>query len=143
VIQDRVDDQLAAQGQQIAALEAVTSGTLAITASADAERVDLIATDDSLAGGTLLFSPSTTELVVVATGLTEPDAASGKEYRCWVLVDGQRQSVGKMFFADRLAYWVGPTPAVATLTPGATFGVSLTDVDGTSLDAPPVISGEF
>jgi hypothetical protein len=141
VVQSRVDEQLAAQDQKIGALEAVTSGALAVTAEADAARVDLIATDDSLAGGTLLFSPGTTQLVVVATGLTEPEA--GKEYRCWVVVDGERQPVGKMFFSNKLAYWVGDTPAVATLDRGATFGVSLADVDGTSLDAPPVIAGDF
>lgn len=143
IIGNGLADRIAAQDRQIAALEAVTSGTLSITAEPDAERVDLVATDASLAGGTLLFSPSTTELVVVATGLSEPEAGSGMEYRCWVLVDGQRQPVGKMFFADRLAYWVGDTPAVATIAPGATFGVSLTDIGGTSLDAPPVIAGEF
>jgi hypothetical protein len=141
VVQSRVDEQLAAQDQKIGALEAVTSGALAVTGEADAARVDLIAMDDSLAGGTLLFSPGTTQLVVVATGLTEPEA--GKEYRCWVVVDGERQAVGKMFFSNKLAYWVGDTPAVATLDRGATFGVSLADVDGTSLDAPPVIAGDF
>ena len=119
----------------------MTSAALAISGSPDAARVDLVATDDSLAGGTLLFSPSSADLVVVATGLTEPEG--GKEYRCWVMVDGERQPVGKMFFADELAYWVGPTPAVSTLERGATFGVSLTETGSSSLDAPPVISGEF
>ncbi len=99
----------------------------------------LASTDGSATSGTLLFSPSTTELVVVADGLTTPP--EGQEYRCWLLVDGARQDVGKMFFADDLAYWVGDTPAVATISDGATFGVSLTSVDSPSLDADPVIVG--
>ena len=30
-----------------------------------------------------------------------------------MLVDGERQDVGKMFFGGGLAYWVGATPGVA------------------------------
>jgi hypothetical protein len=137
----RVDEQLAAQDRAIAGLEAVTSATLEITGSPDAERVSLASTDGSATSGSLLFSPSTTELVVVADGLTEPPA--GQEYRCWLLLDGTRQDVGRMFFADDLAYWVGDTPAVATIEDGTTFGVSLTQVDAPSLDADPVIVGEL
>jgi hypothetical protein len=141
IVGARVDDQLAAQQRGIAGLEAVTSATLAITADPDAGRVALASTDATDTSGSLLFSPSTTELVVVADGLTEPP--EGQEYRCWLLVDGQRQDVGKMFFADDLAFWVGETPEVATVEPGTTFGVSLTEVDDPSLEADPVIVGEL
>ena len=48
-----------------------------------------------------------------------------------------------MFFADDLAFWVGDTPAVATISDGATFGVSLTSVESPSLDADPIIVGEL
>jgi hypothetical protein len=137
----RVDQQLAAQDRAIAGLEAVTSATLAITAEPDAERVALAATDGSGTVGSLLFSPSTTELVVVADGLTEPPA--GQEYRCWLLLDGTRRDVGKMFFADELAFWAGETPEVASVDDGTTFGVSLTEVDAPSLDGDPVIVGEL
>ena len=68
---------------------------------------------------------------------------AGQEYRCWVEVSGQRQNVGRMFFADDLAFWVGDTPAVSDVEPGTTFGVSLADLDSPSLDAPPVIVGEL
>ena len=44
----------------------------------------------AITGGTLLFSPATTKLVVVAYGLARPP--SGQEYRCWVVVDGQRKT---------------------------------------------------
>ena len=73
--------------------------------------------------GNLVFSPSTTELAVVATGLVPPPA--GYEYRCWVSVEGSRQRIGKMFFAEDIAYWVGPAPAISDVSTGATFGVSL------------------
>ena len=140
IIGARVDEQLAAQDRAIAGLETVTSATLAITAEPDAERVSLVSSDGSPSiYGSLLFSPSTTELVVVADGLTEPPA--GQEYRCWLVVDGVRQDVGKMFFADDLAFWAGDTPEVAALDDDTAFGVSLTQVDAPSLDADPVIVG--
>jgi hypothetical protein len=141
IIGTRVDQQLAAQDRAIAGLEAVTSATLAITAEPDAERVSLASTDGSPIYGSLLFSPSTTELVVVADGLSKP--AEGQEYRCWLLVDGTRTDVGKMFFADDLAFWAGDTPEVAMISDGTTFGVSLTEVDAPSLDADPVIVGQL
>ena len=107
----RVDEQLAAQDRAIAGLEAVTTATIAITADPAAERVGLASTSGSPAAGSLLFSPASTQLVVVASGLADPP--SGQEYRCWVLVDGQRVDVGRMNFADDLAFWVGLTPEVA------------------------------
>lgn len=135
-----MSQQLADQDRAIRGLEAVTSASLEITGEPDAERVTLAATDTDTSG-TLLFSPTTTKLVVVAMGLDHPPA--GQEYRCWVEVSGQRQNVGRMFFADDLAFWVGDTPAVSDVEPGTTFGVSLADLDSPSLDAPPVIVGEL
>ena len=76
---------------------------------------------------------------MVATGLTPPP--SGQEYRCWVEQAGQRQRVGKMFFSDDLAYWIGPAPAVQGLVDGATFGVSLVDVTGSAVAPEPVLDG--
>ncbi len=141
IIGARVDAQLAAQDRAIAGLEAVTSATMTITADPDAQRVSLASTDGSEVYGSLLFSPSTTELVVVADGLAKPP--EGQEYRCWLDMDGTRQDVGKMFFADDLAFWVGDTPAVSAIEDGATFGVSMTDIDDPSLDADPVIVGDL
>jgi len=132
--------RLADQARAIGGLEAVTTATLAITGQPDAERVTLAATDTDTSGS-LLFSPTTTELVVVATGLERPPA--GKEYRCWVELGGKRENVGRMFFADDLAFWVGDTPEVGNVKPGTTFGVSLVDIGSTVLDAPPVIAGDL
>jgi hypothetical protein len=137
----RLDAELAARDTQIAQLSAVTTATLSVTAEPDVERVALVSPDGAATAGSLLFSPSTTELVVVATDLAP--APAGQEYRCWVVRDGQREVVGKMFFGGDLAYWAGDVDAVAGLTEAATFGVSLVEVDGTSVDADPVISGDL
>jgi len=61
--------------------------------------------------------------------------------RCWVEVDGSRQRVGRMFFSPDLSFWVGPAPAVAGLSADATFGVSLVDAAGASVEGPAVILG--
>lgn len=122
-------------------LEAVTQATIDLTEDADAQRVALASTDGAATAGTLLFSPTTTELVVVANDLPTPP--SGSEYRCWVEVDGTRQDVGRMFFGEDLAFWVGDTPAVSDLPEGTTFGVSLVDVGDPSLEADPVIIGQL
>jgi hypothetical protein len=128
-------------GDAVTALETVNKATLDISADPDSHRVALTSTSGAPTSGTLLYSPSTTKLVVVASDLDTPP--SGKEYRCWVEVDGKRHSVGRMFFADDLAFWVGDTPEVSDLPDGTTFGVSLADAGGPSLDADPVIVGEL
>ena len=137
VVATRAD--LEREARAVAALEAVNRATLEITAVADARRVALSGTGASGTSGTLLFSPSTTRLVVVADELQIPPA--GKEYRCWMEVGGQREDVGRMFFAGDLAFWVGETPAVSDAPEGTAFGVSLTDVASPSLEADPVILG--
>ncbi len=135
------DERLAAQARAIDGLGAVTTATLAITAQPDAQRVSLAAPAGDPTTGTLLFSPSTTRLVVVADGLRQP--VGGQEYRCWMEVGGQRTPVGRMFFAGELAFWVGDTPAVSEAAAGTRFGVSLVAVDGGSLGAEPVIVGDL
>ena len=137
----RVDQRLAEQADTIYALEEVATATARVTAAPDARHVVLKGTSDPGLGGSLVFSPSTSELVVVATGLTSPP--NGQEYRCWVERNGQRERVGKMFFSNDLAYWIGPVPAVSGLSGDATFGVSLVDASGSAVDAKPVLAGGF
>lgn len=139
VVATRAD--LEREARAVAALEAVNRATIEITADGEARRVALASTGGSGTSGTLLFSPSTTRLVVVADELQAPP--DGKEYRCWMEVGGRREDVGKMFFAGDLAFWVGETPAVSGAPDGTAFGVSLTDVASPSLDADPVIAGEL
>jgi hypothetical protein len=120
----------------------VTAAALALAGEPDVTRVALgpgagaPATD---LDGTLAYSPASSDLVVIASGLTEP--AADREYRCWVEVDGARQPVGRMFFGGDLAFWAGRADSVADLPAGSTFGVSLVDAGGESLEGPPVLSG--
>jgi hypothetical protein len=141
LIGTRVDAQLAAQGATVAALEKLTTATLDVTGQPDAQHVALAGVADPKLDGNLVFSPATTELVVVSYDLTNPPA--GQEYRCWVEVNGQRQRVGKMFFSDDLAYWAGEVPAVSGLSGPATFGVSLVDATGQTIETDPVLAGHL
>jgi Anti-sigma-K factor rskA, C-terminal len=141
VVSNRYDERLAALDHQVEGLETVTLATIDITANEDTQRVNLASTGGTMAAGNLLFSPSTTQLVVVATGLTEPP--EGQEYRCWIEAGGSRTSIGKMFFAEDLAYWVGPAPSVSTAEAGTSFGVSLTEVENPTPAADPVIAGKL
>jgi hypothetical protein len=139
IVGNKVDSQLAGQQETISALEEVTTTALSVTAQPDEEHVALTGVSNPSLAGSLAFSPSTTELVVVATGLTPPP--TGLEYRCWVEIDGTRHRVGKMFFSQDLAYWVGETKAVSGLSGAATFGVSLVAAAGDSVASDPVLLG--
>lgn len=134
-------DRTADQARAISGLEAVNRATLELMSEPDVRRVALGSPSGGDTAGTLIFSPSTTKLVVVATGLGRPP--EGQEYRCWVEIAGERVNVGRMFFADELAFWVGDTPGVSDVADGADFGVSLTEVGGASLGGDPVIYGEL
>jgi hypothetical protein len=115
---------------EVAALGDVARWTLRVDSEPDARRVALAGAmgANPEATGTLVFSPVSTELVVVAEGLAP--APAGREYRCWVEVDGDRALVGKMFFGGGLAYWVGEVPEVAGVPPQTRFGVTLVDLGG-------------
>jgi hypothetical protein len=123
-------------------LARITVAAVALGSEADATRVELADATGSSGTpliGTLLFSPTNAEVVVIASGLVEPQ--SDLEYRCWVEVDGVRSGVGKMFFGGGLAYWAGRVDAVEGLPAGATFGVSLVDAAGGSVEPEPVLEG--
>jgi hypothetical protein len=123
--------------REVEALGDVARWTFRIDAKPDVQRVTLASATGSAAAGNLVYSPSSTELVVVADKL-EP-AAAGQEYRCWVEVGGTRTAIGKMFFGGDLAYWVGDVPAVGGLGSGASFGVSLVDLAHPDVAGQPVL----
>jgi len=125
---------------EIALLSAIAQTTLRIEQRADATRVVLAAVDGP-AGvtGTLLFSPSEGELVMVADGL--PPAPDGQEYGCWIEVDGVRQRIGRMYAGGDVEGWAGPVDGLADLPPGTVFGVSLVPLDGGV--ATPVLTGRL
>ncbi len=126
-----------AQAAEVEALGDVARWTLRVDGQPDVRRIALVGAPSSSSAGTLVFSPSSTALVVVADRLALPPA--GREYRCWVEVDGHRAAIGKMFFGGRLAYWVGNVPEVAALSTGARFGVSLVDLAAPDQPGDPVL----
>jgi anti-sigma-K factor RskA len=135
------DAQIDRQADVVAALSQVTAATLRVEAEPDARRVELAGRAGTAATGSILFSPGSRELVVVATGLTEP--AAGRELRCWIEVDGRRDPVGKMFFGGDLSYWAGPVGTLGEVSSSARFGISLVDAAGTFLEGEPILSGEL
>jgi hypothetical protein len=139
IVGNRADTQIAAHEQTIDALEEVSTTALAVNAQPDEQHVALTGMSEPTTAGSLAFSPSTTELVWLASGLTPPPA--GYEYGCWVESGGTRQRIGKMFFSKDLAYWAGETKAVSGLTSGATFGLTLVGPDGKPVSADPVMVG--
>lgn len=122
VVRGQADDQLRRQITVAEQLGRVTSWYIAIEAQPDARKVSLASPTTPSATGTVEFSPTTHQVVVVATGLTEP--AAGQPLGCWIEIDGARKPIGRMFFGGGLSYWVGPAEEVAALLPGTKFGVS-------------------
>ena len=126
--------------EEISSLRDVATWTIRVDSQHDARHVALAAAAGGGPTGTLIFSPSSTDVVVVATGLTPP--AAGQEYRCWVETGGSRQRVGRMFLGADLFYWVGRASSLTGLGPGSTFGISLVPVTGESVDGAPVLVGQ-
>ncbi len=131
------DAVIRGQAAEIEALGEVAVWTLRVDAQPDVQRISLASTTGASTSGTLVFSPTSTELVVVADNLAP--APAGHEYRCWLEVGGRRASIGRMFFGGDLAYWVGDVPQVSGLGSGARFGVSLVDLAAMNLPGSPVL----
>jgi hypothetical protein len=115
--------------QQVAVLKETAQGTVRVGAQPDAQRVALVATQAAPgATGTVLFSGSSGELVMVASGLAAPPA--GMEYGCWIETGGERRRIGKMYPGGEIHAWVGPVTGLQDLPAGSVFGVSLAPVGG-------------
>jgi hypothetical protein len=138
---DERDTAIAVQHETVESLATVTAWSLRLSGEADAQSVRLTSPSGGAGSATILYSPSTRELVVVAENLAEPPA--GAELRCWVEVDGARRPVGRMFFGGGLSYWVGDVEAVDGLTEDAVFGISLTDPSGGGTGSDPVLRGDL
>jgi hypothetical protein len=133
------DRQITAQAEEIDALHDVAAWTIRVDQQPDAHHVALTAASGSGPTGTLLFSPTSTDVIVVATGLAPP--ATGMEYRCWVETGGTRQRVGRMFLGAGLAYWVGTASSLSGVAAGSTFGISLVPLTGDPVSGDPVLVG--
>ena len=139
IILPRQDAALAASQATSDELARVTNWALQVEAQPDVQRIVLTGPPGSAATGTVLYSPASTALVVVASGLAS--APAGQEYRCWVLLNGTRREVGRMDLGGGLAYWVGPAGGLPVLPPGTQFGVSLAAINGALAPGDPVIGG--
>ena len=137
VVNTTRDNQVRGQAAEIDALGDVAMWTLRVDAQPDVRRVQLAGATGSPTTGTLVYSPSSTELVMIADQLAP--APAGHEYRCWVEIAGKRTLIGKMFFGGQLGYWVGDAKQVAGAGSGARFGVSLVDLAGVEQPGQPVL----
>jgi hypothetical protein len=134
------DRQIADQAEEIGSLRDIATWTIRLDRQADAQHVALASATGGVATGTLIFSPTSTDVVVVATGLAAPPA--GSEYRCWVETGGVRKRIGRMFLGEGLAYWHGAAASITSLAAGSTFGVSLVPAEGDSVGGDPVLVGQ-
>ena len=139
IIGSQVDQRLNAQEDAVRDLAAVTSATLQVIAEPDAARVALESPTGESTSGTLIYSPSTTSWSSSRPGWWSRP-------RAWSTGAGSMtgpvvERIGRMFFGGGLAYWIGPSPAVAGST-DATFGVSLVDASGAISGPDPVLVGE-
>jgi hypothetical protein len=120
--------------EEVEVLQATTETTLRVESQPDARRIPLTATGTAPgAAGTLVYSPSTGELVMVATGLGA--LPEGDEYGCWIEADGQRTRIGKMYPGGDLQAWAGWVEGLEALPEDAAFGVSLVPADGSESKA--------
>ena len=133
------EERVAAQAQEIAALAKVATWSLRIDGESDARYVELSSATD--ANASLLFSPTSSDLVVLANNLPQPPA--GMEYRCWMETADGRAPIGKMFFGGGVSYWVGEVEAIAQAKSGTRFGVSLVPIGGNTVAGDPVLVGEL
>jgi hypothetical protein len=132
-------EQLDSATRQAALLARTAEATLRVQAQPDATRISLVATAEAPdAEGTLLYSPSSGELVMVATDL-DP-APPAQEYGCWVEADDTRERIGRMYRAGELWTWAGPVDGLDDLPPDAVFGVSIGPVGGAP-DSVVVLTG--
>lgn len=106
------------------------TGTVDRLMQAQDHRVAILGrADGSGAGGSVIWSPGSGELVVLSEVLPAPPP--GMTYRCWVAHAGTRQPVGEMHFQGGLAFWAGPLSQWGgVIEPGDQFGVSLVPAGG-------------
>ena len=128
----------AAHPDQVAVLESAAREAIRVGAQPDAQQVALVATGDAAgATGSLVYSPSMGELVMVADGL--PTLGPGEEYGCWVEAGGTRTRIGRLYPGGEMHAWAGPVEGLAALPPDAVFGVSRIPADGSA--GAPLLTG--
>jgi hypothetical protein len=126
---------------EIAGLAKVAQWTTHLNALPGVQHVVLAgrtAPDGRLPVGSIVFSPLTHQVVIVADGIAVPPP--GSEYGCWVEIAGVRQRLGKMYVGEDLGYWVGTADVLAHVPVGSVFGISLGDA-GVTGPTEPILLG--
>lgn len=133
--------QAAPDGQagELAVVRDAVTTAMRVGGQPDVTTIALVPSAGGAARGSLNFSPSTGDLVVVATGLADPPA--GAEYACWVAVGGEWRRLGEMYPGGGLQMWSGTADGLANLPPGTAFGVSLMPAGGGPGE--PVLAGSL
>lgn len=143
IVTNALNERLAAQAEDIESLARIATRTMQIEAQADARHVDLAGQGaaGADASGTLVYSPTSGQLAVLASGLAQPP--SGMEYRCWVEIGGSRTRIGQMFLGGDVAYWAGDVVDLAAAVEGSRFGVSLVPIGGNPVSGDPILLGSL
>ena len=110
-------------GDEPAIAMAAAQTTMHIAEQPDAVHLALAPTGGDMAKGTVIYSPTTTELSMAVSGLAATPA--GSEYACWVEQGGQRKRIGTLYVEGHNGTWAGIVEGLASLEPGSAFGVSL------------------
>ena len=133
------DAAVAEQRTTIAGLGIISDWTLRLSGDPAATHVRLAAADGGVQAGSVLLAAARNELVMVASGLALPP--DGHEYRCWVEVAGERVTIGRMYRAGELSYWVGEVSRPIEVG-DLTFGVTMVDSAIEGLSGEVVLIGE-
>ena len=124
--------------QEFAVLRETAQGTVRVGAQPDAAMVPDATSAAPGAEGTVLFSGTSGELVMVATGLAAPPA--GMEYGCWLETAGERRRIGKLYPGGDLHAWVGPVAGLGPCRRARRSGSRSTPIGGGS--GQTVLTGE-
>jgi hypothetical protein len=118
---------------------AAAAAVEAVLRDANHQVVQLERPSDGSSGGSIMWSPASGNVVILATALDEP---AGTTYRCWVEHGGTRTVLGSMWSTDGLVYWSGALADWGgAIEPGSTVGVSVQAPDGSA--GPAVLLGQY
>ena len=131
LLQDR--DRAAQQARELGRVAALTDQVLR---QPDGERVVLVDARGDPAG-TLVYSRSSRDLVVVSDALAPP--AGGSRYACYLERGGDRTQIGWMRFSQDLAYWGGKMSGPSDAGREGDRFVVVLDTPGGA----PALAGEF
>lgn len=132
--------QLSAAQADARALSATIAALDRVLTTPDHRVVPLL-NPAGVASGSISWSSQ--DLVVLTTALEPPPA--DQEYLCWLEGPNGRTVIGKMYFAGRIAYWIGSLDEWATFRIGSNtrFSVTLSPIERRRPSGPEVLSADL